>query len=426
MTYFYGQINLNLTTMKKILIALVFLSFGSMYAGGYRVALQGQRMLGMAHAGLSVFENAETAFFNPAGIAFLDKRLSVSFGASGIMSSVKFQNSQYNWAYETDNPLGTPIYLYIAYQSTDNVSLGLAIYTPFGSSTVWNQWAGSDIVNDISMEVFYVQPSLTYKFSDVFSMSASLIMAYGSVTYNKDINRYLTDEEGNKTNAQIDSGVTGSAGYDLSLAFKPSDNFSFGVNYRSKVIIDAKYGKAEFNNVPGFLSQTLTTTGFSAELPMPAELGIGMSFKPMKKLLFAVDYNYTYWNVYKELRIEFKNGLPPSVANKSYQNTSTIRLGAEYQINDKMFVRGGYYYDQSPLTEGHFSPETPSLDTNNYTFGFGYQMKKWAIDLSLLYVDGIERTDYTMVLDEGTAHRFGGTYVSNAIIPGIGFTYSIN
>jgi len=413
--------------MKKILIVLVFLSFGSMYAGGYRVALQGQRMLGMAHTGLSVFKNAETAFFNPAGIAFLDKKLSISFGVSGIMSHVKFQNERYNWAYETDNPLGTPAYLYVTYQSTDNISLGLAIYTPFGSSTVWNDWAGSEIVNDISMKVFYIQPSLTYKLSDMLSVSASLIMAYGGVTYNKNINRYLTDEEGNKTNAQLDSGITGGAGYDVSLAFRPSDKVSFGINYRSKVMINAKYGKAEFNNVPVFLQNKLKTTAFSADLPMPAELGVGMSFKPFDKLLLAMDYNYTYWSVYEELRINFKNGLPPSVADKSYQNTSTFRVGAEYQLNDKIFVRAGYYYDQSPLQEGHFSPETPSLDSNNYTFGFGYQMKKWAIDLSLLYVDGQERTDYTMVRGEGpSAHRFGGTYVSNAIIPGIGFTYSIN
>jgi len=421
------KINSNLLIMRKIILVLVFLSFGTIYAGGYRVALQGQRMLGMAHAGLSVFNNAETVFFNPAGMSFLDKKLTVSFGVSGIMSHVKFQNERYNWAYETDNPIGTPFYLYAAYKASENISIGLAIYTPFGSSTVWNEWAGSDIVNDISMKVFYIQPSLAYKFSEVLSISTSLIMAYGSVSYNKNINRYLTDENGNKTYAQLNSGTIGNAGYSISLAIKPSDKVSFGVNYRSAIVLNAKYGKSEFNNVPAFLSNKLKTTAFSAKLPMPAELGIGISVKPFDKLLLAFDYNYTYWSIYEELRIEFNNGLPPSVSDKSYKNTSTLRFGAEYQLNDNMFVRAGYYMDESPLTKNHFSPETPSLDSNNYTFGFGYQMKKWAVDLSIVYVDGKERTDYTFVKGEGpSAHRFGGTYVSNAIIPGIGFTYSIN
>ncbi len=413
--------------MKKLMILSVFLlSFSTAFAGGYRVALQGQRMLGMAHAGLSVFDNAETAFFNPAGMSFLNDKFSFSFGVNGIISKVKFQNQLYNWQAETNNPIETPFYLYMAYKATDNLSLGLAVYTPFGSSAVWNDWQGSQIVKSISMKVFYIQPSVAYKFSDMFSASASLIMAYGSISYSKDINRYLADENGNKTYAELNSGTVGSAGYALSLAFKPTDKVSMGLNYRSSVVLDAKYGKAEFKNVPAFLSGTLRTGGFSAKLPMPAELGVGISVKPLDKLLLAFDYNYTYWSIYKELNIQFKNGLPPSIADKSYKNTNTFRFGAAYQVNDKIAVRAGYYFDQSPLTEGHFSPETPSLDTNNYTFGLGYKMNKLAIDLSFLYVKGIERTDYTMVRGEGpSAYQFGGTYVDSALIPGIGITYNI-
>jgi long-chain fatty acid transport protein len=413
--------------MKKVLLlALFMLAYTSIYAGGYRVALQGQRMLGMAHAGLSVFDNPETAYFNPAGMSFLKDKFAVSFGVSGIISKVKFQNSLYNWQAETQNPVGTPFYLYMTYQTGDNISFGLAIYTPFGSSAVWDdQWTGSQIVREISMKVFYIQPSLAYKFSDMLSLSASLIMAYGEINYEKDINRYLTDEQGNKTYAVLNSGMVSSAGYALSLAFRPSDKVSIGMNYRSEITLDAKYGKAEFENVPAYLSNRLTTSGFSAKLPMPAEFGIGLSVKPTDKLLIAADYNRTYWSVYEKLVINFSNGLPPSIADKYYNNTNTYRIGASYQVNDKVAVRAGYYYDESPLSKGHYSPETPSLDSNNYTFGIGYQMDKLAIDFSFLYVDGKERTDYTLVRGEGSPYKFGGTYVSNAIIPGIGITYTI-
>ena len=413
--------------MKKVLLlALFMLAYASTYAGGYRVALQGQRMLGMAHAGLSVFDSPETAYFNPAGMSFLNDKFAVSFGVNGIFSKVKFQNSLYNWQAETDNPVGTPFYLYITYQADDNMSFGLAVYTPFGSSAVWeDNWPGSQIVREISMKVFYIQPSLAYKFSDMFSVSASLIMAYGEISYDKDINRYLTDEEGEKTYASLDSGTVNSAGYALSLAFRPSDKVSLGVNYRSKITLDAKKGKAEFYNVPSFLQNKLTTTAFSAELPMPAELGIGISVRPTDKLLIAADFNRTFWSVYEQLVIKFANGLDPSISDKYYEDTSTYRIGASYQLNDKVTLRAGYYYDESPLSEGHFSPETPSLDSNNYTFGIGYQMDRLSVDFALLYVDGIERTDYTIVQGEGTPYKFGGTYVSNAIIPGIGFTYKI-
>jgi len=412
--------------MKKILIIIVFLSFGSIYAGGYRVALQGQRMLGMAHAGLSVFKNAETAFFNPAGIAFLDNKLSISFGANAILSTVKFQNKMYNWQYETDNPVGTPFYLSLAYQLSDHFNAGLSVYTPFGSSSVWNEWAGSEIVNDISMKVFYVQPSLAYKFNDKLSIGASFILAFGEVSYNKNINRYLTDEQGNKTNVQLESGMTNAFGYGLSMAYRPCKELNIGVNYRSSIIIDAQDGEATFNNVPGFLADKLKTTGFSAELPMPAELGVGFSFKPIDKILVAIDYNYTYWDIYKELKIVFDSkDLPPSISEKNYHNTSTIRIGAEYQATGNLFIRAGYYLDESPLSKGHLSPETPSLTTDNFTFGVGYQTKKLAVDLSVLMLYGRERTDYTTVNEGLSNYKFGGSYINNAIIPGIGISYNI-
>ncbi len=414
--------------MKKLLILLLLLSFGSAHAGGHRVALQGQRMLGMGHAGLSIFKNAETVFFNTAGMSFLDKKFNVSFGVSAIKSQVKFQNPRYNQHAQTNNPLGTPLYLYATYKASDNVSVGFAVYTPFGNSVVWDKdWAGSHIVNDISMKVFYIQPSMSYKINEMFSVGAAFIMALGEVNYDKNVNRYLTNEQGKRTDARLETGMVSAAGYSLSFAAQPTDNFSIGLNYRSSVVLNARYGKAEFNDVPEALSNKLKKTAFSATLPMPAELGIGISFKPLKKLLIAADYNYTYWNIYKELNIDFKNDLPNSVSDKSYKNSNTYRVGMEYEFTDAIAVRAGYYYDESPLTEGHFSPETPSLNSHNYTFGLGYQMKKIAIDFSILYVDGQERTDYTYVTGEGSSSsRFGGTYVSNAIIPGLGITYSID
>jgi len=413
--------------MRKLLFtSILMLSMSVAFAGGYRVALQGQRMLGMGHAGLSVFENPETAFFNPAGISFLKDKFAASFGVNGILLNVKFQNELYNWQAQTESPIGTPFYLYLTYQAEDNVSIGLAVYTPFGSSAVWNKWAGSQIVRDISMQVIYIQPSIAYKFSDMFSASASFIMAYGNISYSKDINRYLTGDNGEKTYADLSSGWVGAAGYAFALAFKPSDKVSMGLNYRSKILLNAKEGVANFENVPSILSDQLTTTAFSAQLPMPAELGVGISVKPTDKLLLAFDYNYTYWSVYKQLKISFANGLPDNVSDKDWKNSNTFRLGAEYKLNDKMAVRAGYYFDQSPIPATRFSPETPSIDSDNFTIGFGYQMDKLSLDISLLYHKSQERTDYTWVNGEGAAYRFGGTYIANAIIPGFGLTYKIN
>ena len=50
--------------MKKLLsFAILLLSAGIMYAGGYRTSLQGQRALAMGHTGVAVVNSAEVGIF---------------------------------------------------------------------------------------------------------------------------------------------------------------------------------------------------------------------------------------------------------------------------------------------------------------------------------------------------------------------------
>ena len=81
--------------MKKLLIFAVFaLTAAVTYAGGYRVSLQGQKSLAMGHTGVAVVNSAELVFFNPAGMVYLENKLNISAGVSGVFSDVKFQNSE--------------------------------------------------------------------------------------------------------------------------------------------------------------------------------------------------------------------------------------------------------------------------------------------------------------------------------------------
>ena len=94
--------------MRKLLsLTLLALAGSTAFAGGYRVNIQGQKQLAMGHTGVAVVNSAEVAFFNPAGMAYLDKKFNLSVGGSALMAKTRFQNSEYNWTAGTDN-LGTP------------------------------------------------------------------------------------------------------------------------------------------------------------------------------------------------------------------------------------------------------------------------------------------------------------------------------
>ena len=129
--------------MKKIkLLAVISLITAVSYAGGYRVALQGQKSLAMGHAGVAVVNSSELVFFNPAGLVYLENKLNISVGVSGVFSNVSYQNESTGASAMTNSATGTPLYLYASYKATDWLALGVGVYTPFGSGVSYeDDWA---------------------------------------------------------------------------------------------------------------------------------------------------------------------------------------------------------------------------------------------------------------------------------------------
>ena len=123
--------------MKKLLLPLLGILPLLSFAGGFQVNLQGTKQTGMGHLGTSFHLGASSAYFNPAMMGLDSNKFSIEAGANFIMSSVQFQNGRTGVSEFTDNPLGTPFYLYATYKINDKLSAGLSVYTPFGSTVVW-------------------------------------------------------------------------------------------------------------------------------------------------------------------------------------------------------------------------------------------------------------------------------------------------
>ncbi len=415
-------------TMRKLLsLTIAALTASSAFAGGYRVALQGQKQLAMGHTGVAVVNSAEVLFFNPSGMAFLEDRFNVSVGANALFARTKFQNETYNWKASTEN-FGTPFSVYASYRVNDWLSAGIAVYTPYGSSVEWDEdWDGSHLVNNIDLQAIYVQPSISVKISDKLSVGGGPIYVSGSVNFNRNLNRSLTNEAGERSDLTIDaSGVT-AWGWTAGFMFKPVDKLMLGFNYRSEITMEARDGDATFNDLPAFAEGTYTNTTFNADLPLPAEISVGFSYELTDKWLVAVDYNRAYWNAYESLDVSFGNGTPTSVNPRNYKDASTYRVGTQYIPNEKFAFRAGWYFDESPVQDGYFAPETPRNDSMGFTGGLTYQInKKLGVDFSFLYLHFDEVDNSYDHYSEGTQHdvSFGGTYKNVVFSPGVGLTYS--
>jgi long-chain fatty acid transport protein len=322
--------------------------------------------------------------------------------------------------------LGTPLYAAIAYKVTNNVSVGLSVTTPFGSTVKWaDDWTGREIVQKMELKSFYFQPMVSYKFNDWASIGVSYIYVKGMVDWDKAVTNL-----GGTLNIN-DEKATGS-GFGVGFYLKPSSNLDLSIAYRSAVIMKADNGVATFTGVPeAVLTSPQLNVGadgqdaFTAELPLVDEYTIGLTYKITPKWLGSANFNYHGWERYSKLTLDFENALVGNQADKTvlvspknFKNAKTFRIGTQYMLTDKLAGRLGYYFDESPYEDKYFIPETPSFDASVFTAGLGYKFGKLGVDLAaaLSFPEARKvNNDYL---------SFRGQAKAKAMYLGLGFTYN--
>ena len=411
--------------MRKIISLLALgLTVSSIYAGGYRVALQGHRALAMGHTGVAVVNSAELAFFNPSGLVFLENKLNISGGVTAVSTNIKYQNLETGQSADAENPLGTPFNIYASYAINDWLTGAIAIYTPYGSGVEFpDDWAGSDLVEKITLRSVYINPVLSIKLTPEFSIGGGPIYATGSVHVERNIGAAVNPENGERAGIELekDSDIN-NWGWVMSAMFKPSEKVYIGASYRSEIDLTAENGDVTYTNI-----SLPEPTTFTATLPLPAELTFGASVQISEKFLIAAEFNRQYWSAYESLDFDFSNpNSTDSTNNRDYKNATTYRIGGQYDLNEKLTLRAGYYFDETPVRSGLYSPETPRADGHGFTTGLSYNINdNLAIDASFAYLYFPEVDESYDSDPNDTIDAFVGTYLVNAIIGGLGVTYKL-
>ncbi len=373
--------------------------------------------------------------FNPGALATLNAKYSLAMGGSLIWTNTEYTNltnSKLNA--ETDSPVSTPFYLYGSAKLTDKLAVGLAVYTPFGSTNVWGDtWAGRYLIQEIAMKSIYIQPTVSYKVNDWMSVGAGLNVVYGQFSLRKAFpitnpidGEYLTDG-----GAEL-SGSTVKYGYNLGVFLQPTEKLNVGISYRSNIDIelDESEGEGIFSYpstlppalIAAYQEMGLKNGSFAATLPLPASLNVGLAYQIDEKWLVSADVNFVEWSVYDKLEFVSKDANALNSSNKrDWSNSMTYRVGAQYLACEKLTLRAGFYYDETPTNDKYYSPETPGADKIGITTGFSYLVnEKLSIDGAFIYSKGEKRTAF----DTNTDPNFGGEYQNTAFIPSVGITYN--
>ncbi|MCB0698250.1 MAG: outer membrane protein transport protein [Chitinophagales bacterium] len=408
--------------MKKHFLLIGSLLLTSMvYGAGFQLNLQGMRQLAMGGSGTAIPWDASTVFYNPGGLSALEN-VQIYGSVNALMPRARFaQAPTGTYTVDANSKTYTPFNLYVAgplgYKTP--WSFGVGVYTPFGTGIDWGKdWVGRFIIQDISLQTIFIQPTVSYQIAENISLGAGFVYATGNVELNKAIP--TINSAGGEGQARL-TGRANGVGFNVGLHLTPSEDVVIGFTYRSQVNMKVKRGYAEFSNIPSTLSSSFVNTAFKSELPLPQVASVGIGVHVSEKVTLQFDANYTGWASYDSLIFDFENNtsaLSDSRSPRRYKSTVALRGGMHYQHSDRFALMVGTAYDPSPVRDGFVNPDLPDSKRILATGGLSFKLWERLTAIGVFeYVFADVRT--------GTSNEngFTGKYQSRVVNPGIAITY---
>lgn len=340
-------------------------------AGAYKVPEQSINSMALGAAYVAHTEGADTAYYNPANMAFMEDKQFAEVGLTWAhLPRNEFVGNQAYSAtevYAANNKseienLQLPFMHYVANPIGD-FRWGTSLTIPGGLTKRWESGHQKVSAEEFTLKVIEVNPSASYKVSDQFAVGGGLRFIYSEGVVNSDggVIKPLKREM---------EGSTIEFGYNLALTYKPTADINMAATYRSKIDLGEE-GEANL-----YISGVGKQFDASVKVPLPAALNLAVSKTWEDKYTVEVNYERTYWSAYKEL--DFNYGTPIQAAlydsfdaskPKNWNDTDTFRVGITAKVNDTVTVMAGYAKDETPVDKKYVSYELPDSDANIYSVG---------------------------------------------------------
>ncbi len=408
-------------------------------ASGYKLNEQSAAGMGTAHAGRAAMaEDASVVFYNPAAMTELD-RAQLTAGFTYIKGHGDFDGSSVNAAQlpssfegygDGGNYLGEafiPFFYYVR-PINEKLSLGLGVFTPFGTHTDYDDnFAGAGFADETSLKSMEIAPTFAYKVNDQLSIGGGIDIVYmeGLLSKATDLIPFNPDPSapaalqspsnaGFETHFEV-SGDDWGYGWNIGAYYKLSEATTLGFTYRSEIDItlEGDAGFADQSNLDFYVSSagvlasqafgtTFNSRDQAAEVPLttPASATLAVTHQFNDELLLQAGATWTGWSSFQNFDVlatenvaasdDATGGLGDGYADVSdlaglggnyighiderWVDVWAVAFGGTYQLNDKLALRAGYAYDQSPVRDEFRTARVPSSDRQWVTLGAGYKV----------------------------------------------------
>ena len=411
--------------MKKVLLSIVA-TCSLLNAGGYKVPEQSADSLGLAASNVAFSFGADAAYFNPANMMFLDGRHHVesTLGWFHINSlDFKTDSGKTYSSKKFDSLAGT--FSFVTPELYENWKFGLALAVPAAVGISWEDLETAFTGKRFKLQVVELNPTVAYRINDKLAVAVGARGVYTKGKIASDFGVGYREIQGDAINY----------GYNVALTYRPIEELSFAVTYRSKVNLELKgHTDADFKGPLAPISYHGKT---KVEIPLPAQLVLATGYK-FSDFTLLLAFERTYWSKFKDYDFEFGDKTaahtnPPfgrffkammdDPVVKNAKDSNTYRIGLAYDVNEKLRLMAGFSYDEDITSSNHTGLELPNTTSKAYTAGLNY---KFTDNLEVAFGYVYQHRDKKRATDIATgAGKMSGEFDSGKIqIVGTTFKYT--
>jgi len=417
-----------------IAAALAALSTGAQ-ASGYRFGSQSVSGQGYADANGAEAADPSTIFYNPAGLSRLSGT-QLTGGATMVIPHSTYTDT--GSTRFTGTPAGgtaahdyapdsvTAPSLYFSRQINDQWTAGVGVFVPYGTKLDFgNSWTGRYALTNVKLEAVTINPSVSFKLNEHHAFGLGIDAEYMKANLDQAVDvpgavaalsanpvaagaliRQIAALGGNpavlagaKDGHGADDVKDWGYGFNLGYLFTLDEATRFGLAYRSSIVHKLKGGTVwDFSQSTSdpVVNQVLAASSHRAnsaaeiDIRTPETLSANVFHQFNSTWAGMADVTFTRNNRMGDIDIQFPGTSEGTeVIRQQWRNTYRLSAGGSYRYNEKLLLRAGVAYDQSPVRSAELThPALPDSDRYERSLGANWKVSdRGSIDVAYTFMD---------------------------------------
>ncbi|MEZ9901441.1 OmpP1/FadL family transporter [Vibrio breoganii] len=319
---------------------------------------------GVAGAGDGVYtESAAAMWTNPATMSYMGDSLT-TINLMAFDLKMKFHDAD-TPAQDGEAQSYLPsISIFHAHQVSEKVHLGLALGAAGGSSLSYgDDWAGAGALDSITLNVIVLNPSVSYKINDQWSVGGGVQFSWAA--FEQSTVAIATKQD-----------TDWAYGYNLGVMYRPTDNLDLGLSYRSK---SEHSFDAELQTLPLSISTDI-------EVPEIIDLSARYGLRADLNLLTSVQFHR--WSAWETTVLDFGSRLGGIPITRDWDDVWKFAIGTDYKLNSDWRLKAGFSYETSPQDDPSKQwVDLPVGEQYRYSVGASTNWDNVGIDFFYEYAD---------------------------------------